>query len=53
MLPDVRRSLSDFYAKRPEPAWYRKKSKQWRLLTSDLASFDASAGTHQVEEAGE
>jgi len=53
MLPDVRRSLNDFYAKRAEPTWYRKKPKRWCLLTSDLESFDAHAGVARAERAGQ
>lgn len=42
MLPDVRSSLKDFYANRGEPAWYRKKSKMWQMLTADLRVFDSA-----------
>lgn len=53
MLPEVRRSFQDFYAKRTEPTWYQKKPKRWRLLTSDLASIDASARAAVTERAGQ
>ena len=43
MLPDVRKSLADFYGKRSQPAWYRKKNKEWLVLSADLKLFDAQS----------
>ncbi len=43
MLPDVRKSLADFYGKRSEPAWYQRKPKVWQSLQADLAAFDRSS----------
>ena len=53
MLPDVRKSLVDFYAKRKEPAWYQKKPKQWQMLTADLAAFDASKAAPEPAGSGQ
>lgn len=45
MLPDVRKSLADFYGKRSEPAWYQHKPKDWQSLQADLAAFDRSSSS--------
>lgn len=45
MLPDVRKSLADFYAKRSEPAWYQRKPKDWQALEADLKTFDHSGAS--------
>ena len=39
--PDLRQSLTDFYAVRTEPAWYLKKPKDWKKLQLNLATFDS------------
>ncbi len=39
--PDLRQSFLDFYANDTEPAWYRKKPKQWTKLQDDLQRLHA------------
>lgn len=42
ITPDVQQSFKDFYeAPRAEPVWYRKRPKDWVILQSNLATFDA------------
>ncbi len=53
MLPDVRKSFSDFYTTRAEPAWYKKKPKQWRQLTADLSVLDTSTTSPGPRSAGQ
>ncbi len=53
MLPDVRKSFTDFYARRREPVWYKKKPKNWQLLKADLATFDATGAAAPAPNAGQ
>jgi hypothetical protein len=40
ITPDVRQSLTDFYAIRTEPAWYFRKPRDWQKLTAALAALN-------------